>query len=259
MLKVRDGMFNYPPYKRGSFLHVSKDLSIVPYWLECNAAEQVYNTANSAYLAADDVYTQSPKAACNELKAKLRELVMDSGTVKHTDVLQVAVKKSEHALTTARGNAGLSQKYLREAAMACLPVFCTFDEAAYDKMVTEIFGKEDPLGKARSEAIKVRNKAGTDFKTAMLKYNKCFSDLKFLEGCEKGREYRRAYEEACRVVSTWRNRAKQFDVPVTIECVAINTLPEDTKKVWSEAYRALGFDSLQKKPMYRPFVHKELV
>ena len=143
--------------------------------------------------------------------------------------------------------------------MACLPVFCTFDEAAYDKMVIEIFGKDDPLGKARSDALKNRNKTGADFKNAMLKYTKCFTDLGFLSGCEQGREYRRAYEEASRVVSTWRNRARQFDVPVTIECVVINSLPEDTKKTWSEAYRALGFDSLKKQPQYRPFVHKELV
>lgn len=253
-------MFNYAPYKRGSFLYVSKDLSVVPYWLECNAAEQAYNQANSAYLAADDIYTRSTKAACNELKAKLRELVGTSETpLKPVDVFQIAVNKSEHALTTARGNTAMAHKYLREAATACLPIFCTFDEAAYDKMVTELFGKDDPLGKARSETLKARNKAGADFKNSMMKYSGCFSDLSFLVGCEKGREYRRAYEEATRVISTWRNRARQFDVPVTIECVVINSLQEDIKKVWSEAYRALGFDSMPKKPLYRPFIHKELV
>lgn len=253
-------MFNYPPYKRGSFLHVNKDLSVVPYWLACSVAEKEYNQANSVFLAADDIYSRSPKAACNELKAKLLELVGASETsLKPQDVFQIAVKKSEHALTTARGNAAMAQRYLREAAMACMPIFCSFNEAAYDKMTAEIFGKDDPLAKARNDALKARNKAGADFKNVMLKYSGCFVDLGFLTGCEKGREYRRVYEEASRVVSTWRNRARQFDVPVTLECVAINTLPEETKKVWSEAYRALGFDSLKKQPQYRPFVHKDAI
>ena len=253
-------MFNYAPYKRGSFMHVSKDLSVVPYWLECNAAEQAYTQASNAYLAAEDLYYRSPKAACNELKNKLRELVAASASgLKHVDIFQIAEKKAEHALTTAKGNAALSQRYLGEAAMATLPIFCTFDEAAYDKMVNEVFGKDDSLGKTRTEALKARNKAGAEFKAAMLKYAPCFADTSFLAGCEKGREYRRAYEEATRVVSTWRNRARQFDTPVTIECMAIHTLPEDTKKVWSEAYRSLGFDSLPKRPIYRPFIHKESI
>lgn len=241
-------------------MHVNKDLSIVPYWLECNAAEKAYNQANSAYLAAEDLYCRSPKAACSELKNKLRELVtLSASSVKPVDVFEIAEKKVEHALTTARGNVALSQKYLGEAAMAVAPIFFTFDEAAFDKMVAEVFGKDDALGKTRTEALKARNKAGSEFKAAMLKYAPCFSDTSFLTGCEKGREYRRAYEEATRVVSTWRNRAKQFDTPVTIECLAIHTLPEDTNKVWAEAYRALGFDSLQKRPTYRPFLHKEFV
>jgi hypothetical protein len=253
-------MFNYAPYRRGQFLHVNKDLQIVPYWLACNAAEQDYNKANNAFLAADDIYSRSSKAACNELKAKLRELVTpDASQVKPEDVFAVAEKKAEHALTTARGDRTLSQKYLREAAMACLPVFCTFDEAAFDKMVLETFGKGDPLSKTRTDALQARNKTGAEFKAAMLKYKDVFNDLSFMAGCEKGREYRRAYEEANRFVSVWKQRAKQFECPVTIECVAIHTLPEDLKLVWSEAYRSLGFDSLQRKPAYRPFSHKELV
>ena len=253
-------MSKYAPYKRGQFLHVNKDLQIVPYWLACNAAEQAYTAANSAYLAADDVYSRSPKAACNELKAKLRELVtQDTSQLKPEDVFAVAEKKAEHAMTTAKGDRHLSQKYLREAAMACLPVFCTFDEAAFDKMVTETFGKADPLSKARNEALQLRNKTGAEFKAAMLKYNEVFCDLAFLDGCEKGREYRRAYEEATRFVSVWKQRARQFEVPVTIECIAINTLPDDIKQVWSQAYRSLGLDSIQRKPMYRPFIHKEIV
>lgn len=251
-------MSSYPPYKRNAFQHVAKSLSIVDYFLVCEACEKEYRAAAAAFEDADHKYQRSAGAACATFKEYLKtsSSAADGNTTLPTDIFKDALRKVEYARTVGDRDAAIVSKNMREAAVACLPIFFKFDEKKFEQF-RALVDKDNNVSEDRTEKLKIRNQAAGKFKSAMLDYKNCFTDFGFMEGCEKGREYRRAYEEASRFCNTWKQRVRQFEVPVTIECTAINTLPEETKQLWMSSYKKLGLDKLIRKPQYIPFVYKE--
>jgi len=57
-------------------------------------------------------------------------------------------------------------------------------------------------------------------------------------------------------VSTWEQRAPLFDRPVTINGVAIDSLPTEHRNIWSKKYNQLGLGLLTKRLRYFPLIRE---
>lgn len=60
-------------------------------------------------------------------------------------------------------------------------------------------------------------------------------------------------------VTVWESRAPLFEVPVTINGVAINSLPAEQRKIWSSKYDKLGLGAITKRIMYFPLIREKTV
>lgn len=246
----------YPKFQRGAFSHFSKDLKVVDYYLQAKAAEDQLEKASNEYEGAADVYSRSNGSAYELITSKLLEIttpvpgVADTASSKASAVA-TGIMRVKHATRTNSGTP-IAQREIRDVLFSILPLFCTFDKDALDAAAAPLLTESKMLASAKSKAAGAKGSATVQFNRAISTWSGIFSDADFLSGMNSNAQSVRAYEEAKRFVEQWRNRARQFMVPVTTEGTAISSLPNEVRQVWATAYNKLGFDKIKKSDIFTP-------
>lgn len=245
----------YPKFPRGDFAHIDKNLGVVAYYLESKKQHDLMVVAKQQHEALLDRVSKSRPAMYKAIRDRLKELVTPQKGFEYTkpgDALEAASDR----MRGISGSADMKRKAIRDILSPLLPLFFKFDEEAMDKAAAAILEEDKEMGKELTKLSGTRGAVTGRFNTAVKNYVGVFSDPNFVRGATEQDKGVFAFEAACRFVDVWRQRARMFLTPVTIEGTAINTLPPESRKVWLDAYNKLGFSDLKRSDMLIPFKHE---
>lgn len=258
----------YAPFPKGKFNHLSKDITrVVDYYVEAAEKTKALEDATKAFDAAIDVYGNSNGAMFDKLLVRLKGLSVPADPMtdkqKQATVSQ-ALDHLRHAIKLS-SDPGRSAKEIREAVLMVLPLFCTFDSEGLVKMLNTapdpttpaLLAGTDALIAEKNRCSGVKGHATKMHRKAVDAFEGVFSDKTLLDNIEVSKRGVEAYRIVKEFVDTWRYRARQFAVPVTVECSLISSLPQASRTMWMGAYTALDFTSLVKTDRYIPIRYKE--
>lgn len=220
-------MLQQVAYNNSEFVYIKPSLTCVRWYLELKRIDE--NIEN--HIREIEALKQSPEMLIEELYSwvlkRSQELTSPTDITESLDAIRRTLKKGGGMSASAKIAA---QQYLYELLLP----FCQFDEKAF----TEAFRTAYPAN-GLSNTIKQKELALEKFRKQR--------DIHLAKAKEHVLDnVKQPATLISKYVSTWRSRVSSYDAPVTIDGVAIHTLPKETRKIYEDAYKAMGFDKVPK-------------
>lgn len=245
----------YAKFSKGDFSHINKNLSVVDYYLTAKKAQEEMIAEKRKHELARDEQAKSTGAMLESLRSRLKELaVIPEGTSKpkSSEALQQAVKRMQ----SVSGTPDAQRRATKDIVLSIIPIFCSFDEEQFNKAAKPILDDNMLLNASVAKTRGAYGGASGRYSTAIKNWSGIFADGFEVRGFRDTDKAEHAYNEATRFADVWRQRARCFLIPVTIEGTSIASLPPDIRDIWANAYKNLGFNDLKKADVYMPYRHE---
>jgi hypothetical protein len=245
----------YPTFDRTEYACLHPNLCVIDYALKLKALDQEIEGHRKAVEEA----TTSARTQGKNLLKTLSEELSTLREASPPEVIKRYVEAYRGSLTSQYPHIGDQR---RSYLIRLHDEFSTFNKDALEKFFKEHFKDEyaesTDLSKAK-QAANGRLTAALDKRKRILET--AATDI-YRDG-EAPKEWRHvrqsgdgmAAEYVTSViiesfVKDWKQRCVLFECPVTIAGYGIHTLPEERKRIWSDAYKRLGLDKLTKRPTF---------
>lgn len=244
----------YPKFPKGEYNHIDKSLAVVDYYLMAKAAQDALLVTKRKHELAVDAQQKSQGTMLDRLRDTIKELTTSAPGVAQSP--EDALHHATQRMQAISGTQAAQRAYLKDVVLSVLPVFCTFNEELFNKAGAKLVEDNAAVISAVRQAEGSRGAATKKYLGCIKNWANVFSDPEFVRGDTEQSKAEFAFNAATRFVDVWRQRARMFLTPVTIEGTAIGTLPPEFRDIWSAAYKKLKFDELKRADLCVPYRHE---
>lgn len=255
---------NYPRWDQSKYNCINPDLSGVHAMLKLEKYEKEHRELETelAQLRNRNLEGEDLRESLESTIKKLVEERKDS----HARFRELVENFRRDRSAYERTRDPVSYQNSESAAFSLLCSFMSFDYGQFLQIYREFYGdelKKNPTARRRKDIERAlatnRTKQSQVWSnTKITMYFKGegargipnrWGSLSVRNGNTKREISKQIYRE---FMKDWRERARLFRIPVTINGVAISTLPREMRESWHKAYRAVGLHEIKKNPIYMP-------